>query len=372
MFFNRKNSDKPFKRNYNDIFASDQNNKPSSSYAASAQARKKTIRITIIAILCIIPFVVFAAVRLSKTASKNEAGILQVIPGKNGAKQESKDEASYGADLYDNSISEKDKEKLEADGTDLSDDARQPINTFEQTKKLYGAEYAVQSQFMYRCKSPYKSAKEPSKSQRQRILDNLLNSFKKQDYEDVVSTMQNYLAQYTFEEPEDEPVTSLYHDALARVPASLKDSEAAEQDSDLPGLLPDTTLAARKSLIENSIGNRFSAIGTLYDTFTLSQDLVLPNIISNESCMSIYSIASIEESNVYDPQDDSVTSGENYQAIPFRDAIDADADVVYVYKIKDSNDNNVTVVIESQGILKSVVGVYYEDQQYCILKTSFQ
>lgn len=283
----------------------------------------------------------FQSFSTSYDKTKDFEGLTDVIKNNSdNLRDKTEEESEYQTTISSFTLTDEEKQKLLDMG--YTEDQLSEMSDSDFILTLYGKEDWVQNTYMIRYQSIYKNTDEPSDTKRQEILQSMLSSYQQRNYSNVVSQFQNYLKQYTFENYKDEPITSLYYDASQRIDTALL---SVGEESD--GL-------SEKERIERSLDDRRSALGVLYDTFSLDINLTQPLFTSTSSDIPVFDIQSISESEVFDP---SATTDYSHSS-----DVRGAADLIYYYKIIDSQGNTIEVLItDTQGI-KAVVGVWYLDE----------
>lgn len=312
--------------------------------------KRKQIAVIAAVILCMTgSMVMFNYLLMHVNRTSDYQGVVKLDPSKtNSVKKKTDEEVNYDTDFYEYTLSEDEKSRLKELGYTDEQIADGNVDSF--IKDLYGIEAYIQERYMNRYPSPYKNAKNPTEAQCSALYSSMLSAYLDGNYSNVVYQFQQALKKYTFVEFRCEPVTSLYHDAAARIDQGLLKNGKEEGD--------DTAELTAESLTDMN-----SAEALLYDTFSSGYVTILPLIHDSSSCVPVTPLADVIESRVYDPQKDT---------FDHQEAIGRMAEAVYYYKAEDENGQPVNVYIESDGIIKKIVGVYYEDSSGCILKASLQ
>ena len=268
-------------------------------------------------------------------------GVQHLNPEKNDAVEiKDEDKIKYGTDIYAYHLSKDEEEILHERGYTLKD--LEDMNPDDYVLLLYGAEADIQNRNMYRYRSPYKRAKEPSQNERTRLYESMVDSFRQKNYSNVVYQFQKAMKKYTFEMYKDEPITSLYHDAAERINTDMTAEEIQENGG-----------SAEKNWGTEELKGRKSAIAVLYDTFTLQVDIFKNLVVDRNSCLPIGTLSSVDEERCID-----VRREPDYQ---YSDMLAPGADLVYEYDVTDSAGRKALVLIQSTQLDKELVGVYYED-----------
>lgn len=251
------------------------------------------------------------------------------------------DEIDYDTNLYTYELSEDEKQQLLDKGYTEEDISN--TNADEFVNDLYGQEAYIQNKYMRRYKSAIKGAKEPSDSQREEILNNLLDAYKQHNYSNLIAQFQEYVKEYTFEDYKDEPITSLYYDATQRVNPALFYANSTEEDLE-------TTEEDEKRWLTDSLNSRTSALGVLYDTFTLDTTIIEETIEASTSDIPMFAIKEIVSTQTYDPNSTREFSHAEYVGL---------SDLVYVYTVMDVTGEQIEVVISDYQGKKTLIGLWY-------------
>lgn len=334
--------------------------------------RAKSLLTASIILIC--AFGVVSVVNIFNNQQTSSELIPRRTPGKNGVATPDGDVKKYGAPLKHLTFTTDERDKLKQIG--YTDDEISRMTTAELHQDLYGSERYMQECYMETLVSPYGGAKEPSDSKRAQILTEMTDLYKKQDYSGIVHNTQSYLSQYTFENYKDEPITSLYHDALSKLPSMNAQERGQEDDTEKNDSVEyeDDTLANNRQAVEESLGNHYSAIAALYDTFNIDATMVVKSISDTASCTPVAPLQSVSDPIIYDmhkfDNSNPYNTLRSASEVPHKDALDPGALLVYEYKCTDTNGQKLTVIIDSVEITKHVVGVYYDNSQGCLAKTA--
>ena len=322
--------------------------KKKSSKAKKRQ--KKIIRITAVSLLVmVLLMVLFNALLLNTNRTAEYTGVQKLNPSSDkNVKNKSDDEMNYDTDVYIYQLNDGEKQELIDKGYSEEDIKNGNVDDF--IKELYGIEAYVQNLYMIRYTSPYENATEPSDSQRSQLLASMMNSYQSRNYSNVVYQFKQALKKYNFTHFLDEPITSLYHDASARIDQGLLDG-TEENGDDLNQLLSD------------SLSDMTSAEALLYDVFSLGYSKTSQIILDGSSCVPLGEVLSILEQDVYDPQT---------QDFDHKDKMSSTANVVYYYKVELDDGAVANVYIDSVELQKHVIGIYYDDADCCVVKSSLQ
>lgn len=318
----------------------------------SSKARKrqkKMIRITFVSVLVmVLLMVLFNALLLNTNRTAEYTGVQKLNPSDKNVKNKSDDEMNYDTDVYIYQLNDDEKQELLDKG--YSEEDIQNGNVDDFVKELYGIEAYVQNLYMIRYTSPYENAKEPSESERAQLLASMMDSYIFKNYSNVVYQFKQALKKYNFTHFLDEPITSLYHDASARIDQGLLNG-TEENGDDLNQLLYD------------SLSNMTSSEALLYDIFSLGYSMTSQIILNDSSCVPLGEVSTILEQEVYDPQT---------QDFDHKDKMSSTANIVYRYKVELDNGATANVYIDSTELQKHVIGIYYEDGNYCVVKSSLR
>lgn len=321
--------------------------KKKSSKAKKMQ--KKMIRVTFVSVLVmVLLMVLFNALLLNTNRTAEYTGVQKLNPSDKNVKNKSDDEMNYDTDVYIYQLNDDEKQELLNKG--YSEEEIKNGNVDDFIKELYGIEAYVQNLYMIRYTSPYENAKEPSESERAQLLASMMDSYISKNYSNVVYQFKQALKKYNFTHFLDEPITSLYHDASARIDQGLLNG-TEENGDDLNQLLND------------SLSDMTSSEALLYDVFSLGYSMTSQIILDDSSCVPLGEVATILEQETYDPQT---------QDFDHKDKISSTANIVYRYKIELDNGTIANVYIDSTELHKHVIGIYYEDTDYCVVKSSLQ
>lgn len=298
--------------------------------------KKKLIRTAILVLLAmVVLMIVFNALLINTNRTAEYTGIQKLNPTTDSnVKDKTEDELNYDTDVYIYQLNDEEKQKLVDLGYSEKDITNGNVDDF--IKELYGIEAYVQNLYMVRYTSPYEGAKEPTKEQRSQLYNSMLESYIAQNYSNVVYQFKKALKKYNFTNFLDEPITSLYHDASARIDQGLL--TGTEENGD------DLTL-----LLKDSLSNMNSAEGLLYDVFALGISQTSQIILDASSCVPLSEVYTILEQDTYDPQK---------QDFDHKDKMSSMADIVYYYKVETADGDVANVYIDSVGIEKHVIGVY--------------
>lgn len=310
--------------------------------------------------------------------SQQKALIPALTPGKNGVSTpDAADDAAGATVKKESTLTSEEIQKLHELGYTDDTISLQPTVSWYQI--LYGSQRYIQEAYMSRYKSPYTKAQEPNDEQRSNLLAQMTTLYTEGDYEGVVKNFQSALRTQTFEIYKDEPITSLYHDALSKIQSLNENSTATyEEDDDEKDInkavldLPDS-LSNNRNLINTSLDTHYSAIALLYDAFNFNTSLIASHISDNNSCVPINPLEFVSNPDVYDMHKLDTQQNSDLKpvsAVPHKESISPQADLVYVYTCTDNDNNKLTVVIQSIEIRKEIVGIYYENPDVCLYKHS--
>lgn len=121
------------------------------------------------------------------------------------------EENKYSVKLYNYTLNETETAELKAQG--LTDDEIENLSEDQKVEKLYGTEAMINNKYIGKNSSMYRDASEPTEQEREAILKKLLELYRSQSYDQLITEFGKYQKDYLFESFLDAPINALYHDA---------------------------------------------------------------------------------------------------------------------------------------------------------------